>query len=169
MTLKGDATFERKLTCDWKNDTRNLINFHASRQKSENLHFDWILLSKACKDLDEKIQKSYVSWHWRVMQSLKKKLALGSKKDTRNLVNFHPTTQMSRNFSSMGHFCPKYLRFELKQYRGVVFHDTEQWCTICINLDHVVSKMTWRIGWTFIRALKVLKVVHWWALFVKTI
>ena len=50
-----------KLTCGLKNDIMNLVNFRASRQKSENLHFDWILLPKAYKDLDEKIQKSYVS------------------------------------------------------------------------------------------------------------
>ena len=73
MTLKGVAKFNRKLTCALKNDVRNLVNFHASSQKSENLHFDWILLSKAHKCLDEKVQKSYVSWHWRVRQSLKKK------------------------------------------------------------------------------------------------
>ena len=73
MTLKGDAKFKGKLTCGFKNDIRNLINFHVSSWKSENLHLDWIILSKGYKDLDEKIQKSYVSWHWRVMQSLKKK------------------------------------------------------------------------------------------------
>ena len=31
-----------------------------------------------------------------------------------------------KKVTSMGHFCPKYMRFELKQYRGVIFHDTEQ-------------------------------------------
>ena len=72
MTLKGVAKFKRKLTCGLKNDIRNLVNFHASSWKSENLHFDWIHLSKAYKYLDEKVQKSYVSWHWRVMQSFKK-------------------------------------------------------------------------------------------------
>ena len=72
MTLKGDPKFKGKLTCGLKNDLRNLVNFHASIRKSENLHFDGFLLSKAYKDLDEKVQKSYVSWHWRVMQSLKK-------------------------------------------------------------------------------------------------
>ena len=36
------------------------------------LHFDQILLSKAYKDLGEKVQKSYVLWRWRVMQGLKK-------------------------------------------------------------------------------------------------
>ena len=61
MTLKGDAKFKGKLTCSLKNNLKNLVNFHASSQKSKNLHFDQILLSKACKDLDEKIQKTYVS------------------------------------------------------------------------------------------------------------
>ena len=61
MTLKGDVKFKGKLTCGLKNEIRNLVNFHASSRKSRNLHFDWILLPKAYKDLDEKIQKSYVS------------------------------------------------------------------------------------------------------------
>ena len=43
------------------------------------------------------------------------KLTLDSKKDIRNLVNFHPTTQKSKNFTLMGYFCPKYMRFELKK------------------------------------------------------
>ena len=54
MTLKGDAKFKEKLTCGLKNDLRNLLNFQESSRKSKNLHFVWILLSKACKDLDEK-------------------------------------------------------------------------------------------------------------------
>ena len=61
MTLKGNAKFKGKPTCVLKNNIRNLANFCASRQKSENLHFDWILLPTAYKELDEKIQKGYVS------------------------------------------------------------------------------------------------------------
>ena len=53
--------FKGKVTCSFENNIRTLVNFHASSLKSENLHFDWILLSKAYKDLDEKIQKSNVS------------------------------------------------------------------------------------------------------------
>ena len=44
----------------------------------------------------------------------KEKLTYGFKYDMRNFVNFHPTTQKSKNFTSMGSFCPKYMRFELK-------------------------------------------------------
>ena len=61
MRLKGDAKFKGKLTRGLKNDIRNLVDFHASSQKSENLHFDGFLLSKAYKVSDEKVQKSYVS------------------------------------------------------------------------------------------------------------
>ena len=38
--------FEKKLTLGSKNDMRNLVNFNASSGKSENLHFDVLLLSK---------------------------------------------------------------------------------------------------------------------------
>ena len=61
MTLKGDAKFKGKLTGGLKNDVRNLVNFHVSSRKSQNLHFDGLLLFKACKALDEKVQKSYLS------------------------------------------------------------------------------------------------------------
>ena len=60
MTLKGDAKFKGKLTRGLKNDIRNLVNFHVSSRKSENLHFDRILFSKAYEYLDEKVKKSYV-------------------------------------------------------------------------------------------------------------
>ena len=56
----------------------------------------------------------------------KEKLTCGFTYDMSNLVNFHPNPQKSENFTSMGFFCPKYIRFELKKYRGVIFHYTEQ-------------------------------------------
>ena len=61
MTLKDVAKCKEKQTCGLKNGIRNLVNFHASSRKSKNLHFDQILLSKPYKDLNEKVQKSYVS------------------------------------------------------------------------------------------------------------
>ena len=61
MALKSDAKFKGKFTCGLKNHLRNLVNFHASSRKSGNFHFYGLLLSKAYKDLDEKVQKSYES------------------------------------------------------------------------------------------------------------
>ena len=86
----------------------------------------------------------------------KEKLTCGFKYDMRNLVNFHPTTRKSKNFTLMGYFCPKY-EVWAKKCRGVIFHDTEQWCKVWVNPDLAVSKMAWGIGWTFIRAPKSLK------------
>ena len=45
MTLNIHAKFKRKLTFAFKNDLRNLENFHQSTN-SQNWDFDWILLSK---------------------------------------------------------------------------------------------------------------------------
>ena len=56
----------------------------------------------------------------------KEKMASGFKYDMRNFVNFHPTTQKSEDLFSTGSFCPKYTRFGLQKYRGVIFYDTEQ-------------------------------------------
>ena len=63
MTLKGDVIFKEKLTDGLKNDIRNLLNFHGNGQKSENLHFDVLLLSTAYKVSAKKVRKSYLSWH----------------------------------------------------------------------------------------------------------
>ena len=71
MTLKCDTKFKGKLTCGLKNDIRNLVNFHASSQKSENLYFDVLLLSIAYKVSAWKVQ-NYLSWHWKEIQTLKK-------------------------------------------------------------------------------------------------
>ena len=49
MTVKGDAIFNEKLIGDLKNDTRNLINFHASSRKSENMHFDGFICPNRIK------------------------------------------------------------------------------------------------------------------------
>ena len=46
MALKIDATLDRKLTRNFKNDMNNLGKFHQNTGKSKNWDFDGILLSK---------------------------------------------------------------------------------------------------------------------------
>ena len=62
-------------------------------------------------------------------------------------------------FILMGSFWAKYRLFELKKYRGVIFHGTEEWCKIWKNWL-VVSKLTWRIWRILTQALKSLKNFH---------
>ena len=52
----------------------------------------------------------------------KKKLALGSKNDMRNLVNFNVTSTKSE--SLMCYFSQQHIKFQLKKYRRIISHDT---------------------------------------------
>ena len=61
MALKSDAEFEEKLTLGSKNDIKNLVNFNKSSGKSEDLHFDVLLLSKVYAVWDKEVQRSDVS------------------------------------------------------------------------------------------------------------
>ena len=56
---------------------------------------------------------------------IKENMTCGFNYDTKKLVNFHPTTQKSKNFTLMSDFCLQNMRFELKKYNGVIFNNTE--------------------------------------------
>ena len=87
MTLNVNVKFNGKLTHALKSKIKNLLK---NSRKSANLHFDWLCLFKACKDLDEEIQNSYISLYLRV--------SLGSISDIRNLVQFKTNSGKSVNF-----------------------------------------------------------------------
>ena len=51
--------------------------------------------------------------------------------DIRNLRNFDSRAgKVSKIYTLIGCFWPKYIMFELKKYRGVIFHETRVWCKI---------------------------------------
>ena len=62
MTLKSDVKFEEKLTLSSKNDMRNLVNFNASSGKSENLHFDVVLLFSIAYKVLAKKNRGIISY-----------------------------------------------------------------------------------------------------------
>ena len=37
-------------------------------------------------------------------------------------------SKISKSCTLIGSFCEKYIIFDLKKYRGVTFHDTQEWC-----------------------------------------
>ena len=63
MTLDSAAKFEENCLLVSKNDIMNLVNFNMSSGKSENLHFNVLLLSIAYKVSAKKVQKGYLSGH----------------------------------------------------------------------------------------------------------
>ena len=53
------------------------------------------------------------------------KLICCFKKD-KNLVKFDPRTLIFESSTLIGSFCAKCINFELKRYRGAIFHDPEE-------------------------------------------
>ena len=59
-------------------------------------------------------------------------------------------------------YCAKYLMFDLKKYRGVIFHDTEGWCKIWRKTDLWFGKWHEEYGKFSPEHLKVSKLGLWW-------
>ena len=117
MTLKDGAKFKGKLNLRWQTDIRNSFNFHASCQNSESMHFNVLLLSKAYKNMHEKVQKSYVSWHWKVKKCLKKNWLLVPKTTWGIRWILMRAVQSLKICILVGYFCRKYLMIQLKKDR----------------------------------------------------
>ena len=66
--------------------------------------------------------------------------------------------KVSKIFTLMGSFWAKYILPELKKYRGVIFHETEEWYKILETNRLVVLKSTWRNWQIFLRALEIVKI-----------
>ena len=78
--------------------SKNLVKLHTlSSQRSKILLFNGFLLSKSCKVSAKNVKKRL-----KCDAKFNKQLTCCFKYNMRNLVNFHPTTQNSDNFFSMG-------------------------------------------------------------------
>ena len=62
-------------------------------------------------------------------------------------------SKVSKIYTLMGCFWPIYVMFDLKKYRGVIFHDTRVWCKIWRKTDLLFRKWHWGIWQIFTRAL----------------
>ena len=129
MALNIDATFEGKLTCAFKNDMRNLANFHQSNvRKSENWDFDGILLSKVENVRAQNLQGSFVSWPWRMIQNLKRNWLVSSKL-TRGIWQI--LTRPLKNLKNL-HFNRLLLT---RVYNGWAKKNIEELCLMALKID----------------------------------
>ena len=53
----------------------------------------------------------------------------------KNLTKLDRSTQKPKTFILMGFFWAKYILFELKRYRGIIFHETEEGYKIWRGID----------------------------------
>ena len=132
LTLKCDAKFQEKLILGSKNDMRNLVNYNASSSKSENMHFDVVLLlSRTYKVSSKKAQKNCLSWLWKNMQTLKRNCFFVWKMTWGISWTLTWAVESLKTCALMGYFFWKYVMFELK---NTVDLSWEKWL--------LVSKMT---------------------------
>ena len=84
-----------------------------------NLHFNELFLIKVYNFWSEKVQRSYVWWHWRLMQNLKESWLLLSK------MAWGVWQIFTRALGSL----------KIAIYRRVMCHDNEEWCTTWKRID----------------------------------
>ena len=93
-------------------------------------HQIWTLIGSLCWKYIEFQLKKYggiVSWHWRVMQNLKKNWFIVSK-ITRIWWIFIQALKSLKNLHFDRSLSCKVVTFDLKKYRVVIFRDTEESC-----------------------------------------
>ena len=100
-------------------------------------HFDGLFLSKVYQVWAKKLQRSYLSWHWTVMQILNKPSNLLVTKMAWGIGwTYIKALKSLKNCTLIGSFCPKYIMFQLENFRRIMGHDTERW-----------SKENWHLAW----------------------
>ena len=84
-----------------------------------------------CTTIDlKKVERSYISWHWRVMQNSKKKWLVVWKMTWGIWQIFIWTLESVKIGIFMGSFYPKQKMHDLQSYRGVISNGTEEWWKI---------------------------------------
>ena len=154
--MKYDTKTEEELTCRFKIDMRNLMNFVPSTRKSKKFCFNGFLVTKVQHVWAKKVQTSYLSWHWRVMRNLRK-TDLWLKKWHEKLGKF-PAELLK--LSKLGIWWDSLVQsrkcMTLKFTEGYV---SWQW-RIMQNLKRdwlVISKLTWVIWRILTQELEYLK------------
>ena len=70
--------------------------------------------------------------------------------------------KVSKTCTLIGFLCLKYITLDLKKYRRVIFHDTEEWFKIWRSTDLWFGKWHEKLGKFSPEQLKVLKYGLWW-------
>ena len=107
MTMKNHTKIEEELTCHFKIDMRRFTNSDWSTRKSKKFVSIGSLWPKDKFFWATKVQRSYLSWHWRDMQILKKNWLVVWKKTWEIWQIFTRTLESVKSGTLMGSFRPK--------------------------------------------------------------
>ena len=85
-------------SCFTNKHKKKLVNFFPAAKKDPNSTFYSLLLMKSKLLEPKNLQRSFILWHWRVMQSLGQNWILLSKSAPKQLINFYRAVEKSPNF-----------------------------------------------------------------------
>ena len=97
--------------------------------KFHKLYFDRLFLLKVYKISAKKVQRSYVSWHWKVIQNLKKNWLVVWKKTWGIWQIFTRALKILKNLHFDWFLLCKVYNVWPKIVQ-MIFHETEDWCKI---------------------------------------
>ena len=115
--------------------TRIWWNLIRALESLQNLHFDLFLLCRVFGFWPKKVQRSYFSWQWRVMQNLEKNWLVVWKMTWGIWQIFTRALQSLKIGTLIRFFNPKKKMYELKIYRAVKCHGNEEWYKIWRGSD----------------------------------
>ena len=93
------------------NKTWGICWIFTQPHKNLKISFWWAVFVERVKGLSNKIQRNYLSWHWKVMQNLNKPWPWGFKNGMRNWKSTQNERVLKsmKNYTLIGSFCPKYI------------------------------------------------------------
>ena len=107
MTMKNDTKTEEELTCRFKLTWGTSQILTRALESLKHLCFNWLLVTKIYIVWATKVQRSFLSWHWRVMQILKKNWVVVWKKTWEIWQIFTRAVKSVEIGILMVSFCPK--------------------------------------------------------------
>ena len=127
MKLKRDTRFGEKSTCRFKIGIKNFTNFDVNTQKSPknftSMGSSWakyilFVLKKYREVILHKTEEGYKIWRG---------IGLLFQNWHKEFGKFWPQhSKVSKIFTLRDSFWANYIFFELKKYREVIFHETEE-------------------------------------------
>ena len=135
------------------NESAKFQTFNCSRKILPNLYFDRLL--KVYKILAKKY-RGVISHDREDRCKIWRKTDLSFQKWQEFDKHWPEHSKVSITCTFLCPYCAKYLMFDLKKYRRVIFHDTEGWCKIWRKTDLWFGNManfhqsTWKSqNWDF--------------------
>ena len=143
MKVKSNAKFGEESTRRFKIGIRNLTNFVPSTQKFSKIFI--LMASFWAKYILFELKKYRVIIFHETEEGDKtwRGINLLFQNWHKEFDKFWPEhSKVSKIFTLIGSFWAKYILFELKKYRGIIFHETEEGYKIWRGIDMSFKK--WR-------------------------